>query len=328
MSWPTIFASLAGPNAVLSLIDGMFQQVAAMVPIPCTASGATSITLQPIGNAPSATNLGGYGSLNVFSFIASGSSGGAVSAQFGSLASLPVYKSDGTTQANTNDLIGGRLYQLVYSAALNGGGGGFYLCRWAILPSGGQPTYQRFLSGSGTYGTPVNCLQLYVRLCGGGGGGGSASGGQGGAGSQTSFGSTTALGGTGGFGNGSAGPGGTGGTTGTGTEIIRLQGGYGQEGVTLAGATLQGSSFGGVNPFGGGGANPVANTGSGGRSDGTASGSSTMPGGAGAGEYVEFLINNPNATYAYVVGGGGAASGGTSTAGAAGIIIVEERYQD
>jgi hypothetical protein len=326
MSWPTVFASLSGGNEPLSLIDGMFAQVAAMIPIPCTATGTNTITLAPIGNAPSATNLSAYGSLNLFSFIAVSTSTSTVAVQFGSLASLPVYKSDGTTQATTGDIIGGRPYMLMYSQALNGGGGGFYLLRLTVTPSGGQPTYTTLNSGTGTYTTPANCTQLFVRMCGGGGGGGSAIGGQGSSGTQSAFGSTTALGGTGGFGSGSAGPGGTGGTTATGTEILRLHGGTGQEGATVSGGTVAASSFGGVNPYGGGGASAAANTGSGGRSDGTATGGSTLPGGAGAGEYVEFVIASPSATYAYQVGAGGAASGGTSQAGASGVIQVTERY--
>lgn len=51
--------------------------------------------------------------------------------------------------------------------------------------------------------------------------------------------------------------------------------------------------------------------------------------GGGAGEYVEFIIENPAATYTYTVGLGGAGGAGTSAAGgngADGRIIVEEHY--
>ena len=54
-------------------------------------------------------------------------------------------------------------------------------------------------------------------------------------------------------------------------------------------------------------------------------------GGAGAGEYVELIINNPAATYTYTIGAGGTAgtagsSGGAGNAGGTGVIIVDEFY--
>lgn len=314
MAWPTTFTSLGGGNQPLSLLDGMFQQVAAMVAIPCTATGTNSITLAPIGNAPSSSNLGSYSNFNTFSFLASATTTGPVSAQFGSLASLPVYRSDGTTQATTGDLVSGRPYMLMYAAGLNAGGGGFYLLRPALAPSGGQATQQIFLSGSGTYTTPANCLQLRIRMCGGGGGGSSiaTSGSAGGSGGNTTFNSITANGGAGaGIGVGSSGAGGTGGA---GSATLRAPGIAGQSCMT-------GPGSGGM---GGGGS--IGSFGSGGQGQVIASAALSGNGG-GSGEYVELVINNPSATYTYTVGAAGTA-GAPGAAGFAGVIFVEERYQD
>lgn len=318
MTWPTVFANLSGGNQPLSLLDTMFAQVAAMIPIPCTETGTNSITLQPVGNAPT---LAAYGNYNLFSFVAAATSTGSVSAQFQSLANLPVYKSDGTTQATTGDLQIGRPYMLMYNSTLNSNAGGFYLLRPALFPSGGQPTSQVLTSGTSlTYTTPANCLQLYIRMIGGGGGGaGSSTNGTNGG--NTTFGTVTANGGQGGQAIG----GGTGGNGGAGAALLRINGGSGNQGI----AALLGGS-GGAGPFGGAGppgnsASP--NTGSGG---GAAIGTGSNPSfGGGCGEYVEFFITNPAATYTYTVGTAGAAgTGGVVGAGAAGIIIVQERYQD
>lgn len=323
MAWSTNFASLGGANQPLSLLDTMFQQVAAMVAIPCTATGTNSITLAPIGNAPSSANLGSYSNFNTFSFLASATTTGAVSAQFGSLANLPVYRADGSTQATTGDLVSGRPYMLMYASTLNSGGGGFYLLRPALQPSGGQATQQVLLSGSSaTYTTPANCLQLRIRMIGGGGGGeGLAT--NGGNGGNTTFGTVTANGGSGGAGTSSA-PGGTGGA---GAATMRLPGGPGGVGTGVPGGSGGNGPFGGAGQAGTSGA---TNTGAGG---GSFSGTnpSTLVGGGGAGEYVELVINNPTATYTYTVGAAGAVGTGGSGiigAGAAGCIYVEERYQD
>jgi hypothetical protein len=347
MTWPVNFSGLAGGNEPLSLFDAMFAQVAAMVPIPCTATGTNAITLNPIGNAPSAANLGAYGSLNLFSFLASATSTGVVSAQFGALASLPVFKNDGTTAVTTGDIAIAHPYMLMFSQALNSGGGGFYLLRPAVQPAGGQPTYQRFLSGSGTYTTPANCLQIVVRMVGGGGGGGgrtnSGTGGTGGTGGTTTFALNTAIGGSGGAGSGVAtgngGNGGTGGTTLTGIEIIRIGGAPGASGLGAPTSAAVLGGAGGTTPLGSGAQNqsiglsgPLpANTGAGGPGNPTSTLNTATAGGGGGGEYVEFVISSPAATYPFTVGLGGTVGIGADAngvVGSAGAIYVQERYQD
>lgn len=124
MAYPTIFANLTAGNQPLALFDTMFNIVAQMVAIPTLASGQNIIALTPIGNAPT---LSGYTRFNTFTFKAVATSSAPVTASFASLASLPVYKSDGTTQVAANDILTGGLYLLIYDSGLNSGGGGFYL---------------------------------------------------------------------------------------------------------------------------------------------------------------------------------------------------------
>lgn len=197
------------------------------------------------------------------------------------------------------------------------------------------PTRQVFLSGSAaTYTTPAGCRQVRIRMVAGGGGGGTNSntGNNGSVGGTSSFNSVTAIGGGAGTSVGAGGVGGTGGA-GTPTGIVRLPGGSGATGMTVASTIITSNSGGTGAPslFGGGGGNGAgaANTGGGGQGGNASSiGAGNTGGGGGAGEYVEFLINSPSATYTYTVGAGGAAASGISGGGAggSGIIIVDEFY--
>lgn len=196
-------------------------------------------------------------------------------------------------------------------------------------------TVQTFTTGTAaTYNTPTGATRLRVRMIGGGGGGGAAATNAGSNGTDSSFGTWTAVHGNGGGngGSGAGGAGGTGGTDGTGTKIVRLDGAAGGPGSATAGVVAgygADSFFGGSGKPGGttaaGGA-AKANTGAGGASGANAGSSG---GGGGAGEYVEFYISPPAASYTYTVGALGAGgSAGTQAGGngAAGIIIVEEFY--
>lgn len=217
---------------------------------------------------------------------------------------------------------------------------------WRILSrNNAVPTFQTFTSGSGTYTTPNGAKWLRVRMAGGGGGGGSGSGGgAGGNGGNTTFGSSllTANGGV--AGAAGAGAGGAGGSATVSAPAIGFgfSGTYGGGGMTCdGGGDFKGGGHGGYNMFGGGGGAtqgnaaassvPVPNTGGGGAGGGTASvASDTSGSGGGGGGFIDAIIPNPSATYAYAVGAGGAAStgGNTGAAGAAGIIIVEEHYSN
>lgn len=208
-------------------------------------------------------------------------------------------------------------------------------------------TQTAYTTGSGTYTTPTGCVRLHIRMNGGGGGGGGSgtSGqGNGGSGSGTSFGSFTAAAGNGGVANSGV-AGGVGGGrsgTGSGTAFIRVSGGAGSDGLynNSSVAMWQGGS-GGSSPFGGAGAfnrdndsqriNAASNSGSGGAGATSTSTSFGSGGGGGAGEYVEFFITSPTATYSYSVDAGGSGgvagtSGATGGAGGSGCIYIEEYY--
>jgi hypothetical protein len=208
--------------------------------------------------------------------------------------------------------------------------------KWLIKALRKSPTVQRFTSGtSQTYTPATGVARIRVRMVGGGGGGGARATNNGANGTDTSFGSWTAIHGVGGVANGgTGGTGGTGGANGTGTLIFRVDG---MAGMTWgAGSTIRISgSSGGSSVFGGAGSgasstsagnNAAANSGSGGQGGGGSSSSSGA--GGGAGEYVEFWVSNPGPT-TYTVGAkgtGGAAGGAAGGDGAAGVIIIEEFY--
>jgi hypothetical protein len=198
-------------------------------------------------------------------------------------------------------------------------------------------------SGSGTYATKAGCKAILVRMVGGGGGGGggSTSGSAAGSGGSTTFGTglLTAGGGIGGQQNGG---GGTQGGSATGGDI-NLVGGAGQSSAGAGTGTAywlggQGGSsvFGGAGyggwPSGGSGLPAAANTGGGGGGGGgTGSGTNGGAAGGASGGYVEKLISNPLASYAYAVGaggnpGGGAAGGSNGGLGGSGVIIIDEFY--
>lgn len=174
-------------------------------------------------------------------------------------------------------------------------------------------TRQVFLSGSGTYTTPAGVAQIRVREVGGGGGGAADNAIDGSNGTNTVFGSTTAYGGGRGLNNsGAPGAGGTGGSSSS--VVVRVPGGLGSYSQIFANAN---------------GVSAPANSGLGG--SGAIYGSGTRAGGSGGnGEYVEFLINSPAATYSYSVSTGGA--GGVQAGdydggnGGSGYIIVDEFY--
>lgn len=211
--------------------------------------------------------------------------------------------------------------------------------RITFAASATYPTYTTLRSGAGaTYNTPAGAKRLKIRMIGGGGGG-SAGGGPGG---QSSFASTTAKGGSPGASN-TGGAGGVGGATGTGTEIFRLAGGPGngnwnvsipggsQDTFNILGGAGASSPFGGAGTGSSAGAASaaIANTGCGGAGaniTATTAGPYNGNGGGGAGEYVEFVISNPAASYVYTVANGGTATG-LAGSGASGVILVEELYE-
>lgn len=177
-------------------------------------------------------------------------------------------------------------------------------------------TTQYLTSGtSATYTTPANCRAIKVRMCGGGGGGN---------GTGATAGGTTTFNGINANGGSNNGVGGSGGS---GAASFRLAGGSSTAFATNAGH----SGSGGTNPFGGSGRGSQDGSGAttaGAANTGAGGGGARDNSGGGAGEYVEILIQNPDASYTYTVGAGG--TGGTGAfngkAGSSGVIIVEEYY--
>jgi hypothetical protein len=334
VTWPTIFANLAGGNQPLALFDAMFNQVAQMVAIPTTASGANTITLTPIGSAPALANYQNFSSMR---FVAVANSTAAITAQYQALGFVNVYLSDGLTQAGAGNIIGGQEYVLVFAQFLNGGAGGMFL-ESAAETAGSTifvPNVQVFTTSgmSGTYTTPTagGRLPLYlrIRMVGGGGGGGAGNTNNGSNGGDTSFASWTAIHGSGGaFTPGFGGVGGSGGVNGAGNLITRVGGTDGSATV----GSQNSSGLGGGSFFGGAGVNSAVSTGFSGAQINSGSGGSGAPGAGagGAGEFVEFIIPSPVASYAFTVGafGAGGAAGGTQGGnGGAARIEVEAYWQ-
>jgi hypothetical protein len=246
---------------------------------------------------------------------------------------LPIVQSSATVKVSVANLTAGRA---VTGTSFNG----------STLANA---TRQVFLSGTGaTYTTPAGVRQIRVSLWGAGGGGsgtGTTGPNNGSVGGNTIFNSINAAGGGGGI-NISGGAGGTGGT---GTASIRLAGQVGEKAsfflASGVNAYLAGGDGGGNGGgVGGGAANSgsaggagVANTGGGGGGGGALQqvfatiSAYYEGGGGGSGEYVEYIVNSPSATYTYTVGAGGAAgaagtSGAAGGAGGSGLIVVDEIY--
>jgi hypothetical protein len=142
MSWPSPpypFGTATSPEPMASL-DTMFNQVGAMVSIPCTPSGTNAIALTPNVNCPA---LSSYNDLGSYRFVALGTSTGLVTAQYNGLGFLPVYHADGVTQAGTADVVIGQQYIFTFHSTLNGGLGGFYF----EAPSQPNPTLAWFTPG-------------------------------------------------------------------------------------------------------------------------------------------------------------------------------------
>ena len=96
--------------------------------IPCNASGTNVITLTMLAASPL---VQGYFDYDTYRAVAAATSTGLVTALVatpqGNLATLNVYKSNGSAQATTGDIVSGLLYDFIYVDSLNSGAGGFVL---------------------------------------------------------------------------------------------------------------------------------------------------------------------------------------------------------
>lgn len=263
---------------------------------------------------------------------------GASTVNVATLGVKSIKRPDGTTAASAGDIPANADVELRYDLA-----NGVFVLSGASV----QPTIQKFTSGSGTYTTPSGVRYIKVKQVGAGGGGAGSggSGGTGGTGGNTTFGTTllVANGGVGGVVNGNIG--GAGGTASLGTGPIgtALIGGYGNCGVSSSAVgTFAVGGMGGTSQFGGAGSggngngggvggSAVINTGAGGGGAGGTSTTTFAGAGGGAGGYIDAIIANPSATYAYSVGSAGVggsagASGFVGGSGSTGYIEVTEYY--
>lgn len=295
------------------------------VPIPTAVAGGTADAITA-SFTPAITALTNGMTIFVRAASANATTTPTFTPNSGTIAAKGIVKGAGAALVPGNISGAGHWLALQYDQTLD---------KWVLLnPAPVAFTRTKFTSGSGTYNTPAGARQLLVRMVGGGGGGGgggTTGSGYGGVGGDTSFNSVVAKGGNAGAPTG--GSGGTGGINGTGTATFRCGGNSGANGFpawsaggSTAGGIGGGSVFAGS---GGSGASGAANTGAGG-SGGPSSGTATG-GGGGGGEYVEIVINNPAASYAYAIGAGGSAgvagsSGFVGGAGGSGVIEITEFY--
>lgn len=158
MTLPTTFNTVSSP-ATGAELDANFNAVGALTTVQCVAAGANTIVLTPVPGYPAVTAYGLPYPVR-FGFVAAGGSTTSVTAQIGSLAALPLYLTNGTSQAGNGSLLSGIYYEIAYVASYNTGAGGFVLT--APLPSAATPltigATQNLLvtNNSGTPNSQVN----------------------------------------------------------------------------------------------------------------------------------------------------------------------------
>lgn len=208
-------------------------------------------------------------------------------------------------------------------------------------PSFIPPKVTVLTTGSGTWSRTGNPVYIRVRIAAPGGGGGPSGNSivNGGSGGNTTFGSSllTTTGGAGG--TGASGPGGSGGgftVNSPAIDIGSFNGSHGQGGAAATNTAMGGNGGPtGFGVYGSGGA--VANNGDvapansgGGGGGGGSAGINGSGGGGGGGGFIDAIIVNPDASYAYSIGVGGTAGTASSCNGATGAdgkIEITEYYQ-
>lgn len=117
------------PSA-LQMVQGYFKQINGLTPtVPCTSVFAANLyTLTPFSISPQILQYWDYWS---FAFVADATSTGAVTATVvpdtGSLATLKVFKTNGSAQAGAGDITINLFYLLYFVDTLDSGNGGFVL---------------------------------------------------------------------------------------------------------------------------------------------------------------------------------------------------------
>lgn len=96
--------------------------------IPCNASGTNDITLTTLDATPLVSQ---YSDHDVFAFVASATSNGSVTMHVvtrgDALGTIKAYKTNGSAQAGSGDIVSGSLYFAVFNDALDSGNGGLVI---------------------------------------------------------------------------------------------------------------------------------------------------------------------------------------------------------
>lgn len=124
MPLPTLFANLTNPTG--PELDTNFSVVGLLGVLPCTVAGTNTLLLTGAATNPT---VSAYANYLQFSAIAANTNTGAVTAQYGLLGALNVYK-DGPSGPSTltgNEIIANDFFELVYDSTLNSSAGGFHL---------------------------------------------------------------------------------------------------------------------------------------------------------------------------------------------------------
>ena len=114
----------------LQMLQQIQQAIKGLTPtVSCNCSNVSNVyTLTPLNIAPNVSNYYSYWG---FAFVASATSTGLITATIvpntGTLPTLPVYKTNGSAQATTNDITINLFYLLYYVDSLNSGNGGFVI---------------------------------------------------------------------------------------------------------------------------------------------------------------------------------------------------------
>jgi hypothetical protein len=321
-------ASVTGSVNAGQIVGGPLASSVLPSTVPYTSVANQFTAAQDIRTVSSSMTVQGNAfSVGGSSFtVAGGSITAAYQAQAGSFKANNITGSAQCVHADTTGILTG-----TGSDCGSGGGGG-------TSPS--PQTRQTFTSGSGTYNTPSGATSLLVRMVGGGGAGGCNNAAEAPSGSNTTFNSITSYGGKGGSQYNASTQLGFGGSSTTASGVVfSVKGGDGSIGSGSSASQIFGGS-GGNSVFGGGGVgcnntqtpnggyDGAINTGAGGGGGCSTGGAGSQGGGAGG--YVEYLIDNPAASYSYSVGAGGSkplsCSQGVGGAGSTGTITVTEFY--
>lgn len=95
---------------------------------PCNATGKNLVSLSPLTASPL---IESYKDYEIYSFVAEQTSDGSVTATVvprnGALATIKVYKTNGSAQAGAGDVVAASFYFAVYNDALDSGAGGLVL---------------------------------------------------------------------------------------------------------------------------------------------------------------------------------------------------------